>query len=192
VRAALVVGLLPIACSRTETPRPAPIDAAPAEAAPAPVVVVDAAPPPPPAEPPRGTARLVIQHVEARCYLGPGDEHRFTVGYDLLLETKDDAVDAGEPERDHVFCSKHLADGGTTKPRLGIWRNCREDKKTCAIVSEAGSDPTEVQCGKDTVTLELKDGKTILRGPFGERMVAPHPMTIGAPVRIKRIAEVDC
>jgi hypothetical protein len=142
-----------------------------------------------PAALPRGVARLVIQHVEARCFMGPHEERRFTVGYDLILEAGD-VTDGGKPPRDLVFCSTRLPDGGSQKPRLGIWRNCREDK-VCTALSDAGA-RQEVRCGKDDVFLEVIDGRTILHVPFGDREVAPYPMMIAPTLREKRIAEVDC
>ena len=117
-------------------------------------------------------------------------ERRFDEGDDVILETASDN-DAGKPDRDHVFCSKHLPDGGATQPRLGPLRNCRQNT-SCTEGTEAGVDRVEVQCGKEHVELAVVDGRTILRGPFGERLVAPHPMTIRATVREQRIAEVDC
>lgn len=84
---------------------------------------------------------------------------------------------------------RHLADGGETKPRLGIWRNCRRDP-SCKPVTD---DPecSVLQCGADTVTLEVLDGRTILRGSFGERIVGP-AMKVERMKRERRDAAVDC
>lgn len=109
----------------------------------------------------------------------------FKVGVDLLLETSLDE-DGGAGTREHVFCPKTLADGGKVKPRLGIWENCRRDA-ACVVENDG-----KVECGKDTVELVIEDGKTLLRGAFGERVVAPHPMRILPVVKVRREAHVDC
>lgn len=123
---------------------------------------------------------------------GPGEAPRhFAVGNDVLLEVVD--APGKKPIREHVLCPSRLADGGETKPRLGIWQNCRQDP-ACKIVSDAdaGSPRVEVTCGKEDVVLEVKDGKTILRGSFGEREVSSSPMKIEAVKKETRNAAVDC
>ncbi|MCW5832450.1 MAG: hypothetical protein KIS78_08430, partial [Labilithrix sp.] len=145
-----------------------------------------------PAAAPAGTARLVLQHVEAVCTAGvaANGKGHFTVGVDLLLETSDDS--GAKPTREHVFCPERHADGGPATARLGIWRNCRRDA-ACTVVSPDASDgPVEVVCGKDHVVLDAASGRTILRGPFGERVIAPAPMKIAPPKRERRDAAVDC
>lgn len=171
----------------------APSDGAAASAVPVDHAAVDAAAPPPPlAVEAKGMVGLVLQHVEAVCIAGVGANGKahFTVGTDLLLETLDES--GAKPSREHVFCPKQLADGGPEAPRLDIWRNCRRDQ-TCTVVStDAGDGPVEIVCGKDRVTLETTSGRTILRGPFGEREIAPAPMKVAPPKRERRDALVDC
>jgi len=148
--------------------------------------------PPPLAVEAKGTVGLVLQHVEAVCIAGVGANGKahFTVGTDLLLETADDS--GAKPSREHVFCPKQLADGGPATPHLDIWRNCRRDQ-TCKVVStDAGDGPVEIVCGKDRVMLETRSGRTILRGPFGEREIAPAPMKVAPPKRERRDAMGDC
>jgi hypothetical protein len=60
------------------------------------------------------------------------------------------------------------------------------------VSADAGADRVEVECGKDHVTLESVSGRTILRGPFGERELAPVPMKIAPVKRENRDAMVDC
>ncbi len=189
-------------CSRREpsvTHDPRAHDASPQSdgaadsAAPVDHATVDAMVAPPPlAVEAKGTVALVLQHVEAVCIAGVGanGKQHFTVGTDLLLERSDDS--GAKPSREHVFCPKQLADGRPATPRLDIWRNCRRDQ-TCKVVStDAGDGPVEIVCGKDHVTLETTSGRTILRGPFGERELAPTPMKVAPPKRERRDAMVDC
>ncbi len=143
-----------------------------------------------------GTVRLVVQHVEATCMVAPGEPPRsFKVGVDLLVEMAL-GEDGGAGTREHVFCPKALADGGKAKPRLDMWENCRRDA-ACVITRDGGVDangtgPIAVTCGKDAVELVVEDGKTLLRGSFGERVVAPHPMRLLPVVKVRREAYVDC
>jgi hypothetical protein len=146
-----------------------------------------------------GTVGFVLQHVEARCIVGTGANGRghFAVGTDLIVETRAPGDDdpKTKPARDLVFCSKSLADGGIQKapPPLGTWRNCRQDP-TCTESAATKTDRhLEIRCGKDTVVLEVTDdGRTILRGRFGERLLAPHPMKIVPTKKENRDAMVDC
>lgn len=181
------------ACSRRE---PVAYEASPRDASPAPSSVVDAAaadlPPPPREVEAKGTVRFVLQHVEAVCIVGLGANGKghFTVGTDLLLETDDES--GAKPSREHVFCPNKLSDGGATTPRLDIWRNCRRDP-TCKIVNtDGGGDSVEVVCGKDHVSLDTASGKTILRGPSGQRELAPTRMKVAPPKSERRNAMVDC
>jgi hypothetical protein len=135
---------------------------------------------------------LIIQHVEAVCIVGVGANGKghFSVGTDLLVETSDHGH--GTPLRDFVFCPKRLADGGTAKPRLDTWQNCKA-YPTCKVVDGAGgTDRVEVLCGAERVTLESASGRTLLRGSFGEREIAPAPMKIAPPRKENRNAMVDC
>jgi hypothetical protein len=144
-----------------------------------------------------GTVRLLLQHVEATCGGMPGEAARsFPIGVDLLVETSL-REDGGAPAREHVFCPKApLPDGGKGKPRLATWENCRQDA-SCVVTNDGGASapgtgPVSVTCGKDGVDLVVEDGKTILRGSFGTRVVAPHPMRILPVVKARRLAYVDC
>lgn len=125
--------------------------------------------------------------------VGASGTGHFAIGKDVLIETTT-ASDA-KPAREHVFCPKTLPDGGTAKPQLGIWQNCRQTP-VCKIVADPGDGGAvgraEIECGKDRAILEVVGGKTILRGPAGEREIAPHPMTIEPVKRERRDAHVDC
>lgn len=117
----------------------------------------------------------------------------FAIGKDVLVETA--FASEAKPTREHVFCPKTLPDGGTAKPQLGIWQNCRQTP-VCKVVADPGDggviDREEIECGKDRAILEVVGGKTILRGSAGEREIAPHPMKIEPVKRERRDAHVDC
>ena len=144
---------------------------------------------------PRGLVRFVIQRVEAVCMIGDGPGHmearRFKVGTDLLLETRLDDDEKAKPERDYVFCPQRDADGKPTGIPLNTWRNCRA-YSACTVVDADAGDRVEVRCGKDTVSIEIFEGRTIVRGSFGTRQLAPYPLHIALPKRETRAAAVDC
>jgi len=194
MKRSLVLGLLLLgACTRREpaptSPAPPLVSLAPAvgpppSAAPLPVAA------PAPAPPPKGTATLVLQRVESVCIIGVGalSPGTIPVGTDLLVETSDGA-DA-KPARDFVSCPKQSADG--KPPKLGVCRTCRA-YGACKVVSPEGSgDRVEVQCGKDHVVLEVSAGRTMLRGPFGEREIAPYPMKVLPPRKDFRRCDITC
>ena len=59
--------------------------------------------------------------------------------------------------------------------------------------TEGGSNArAEIQCGKENLVLESDEKRTVLRGSFGEREIAPHPMRIAPVKREERHAMVDC
>ncbi|MBS2019226.1 MAG: hypothetical protein JST00_40560 [Deltaproteobacteria bacterium] len=139
----------------------------------------------------------MLQHVEAVCAVGDSANGlgHFTVGKDVLVETSFDPSPKAKPTREHVFCPKTLPDGGSTKPQLGIWENCRR-AMVCKVVADPGDGGAdahaEIECGADRAILEVVGGRTILRGSFGERELAPHPMKIEPVKRERRNAAVDC
>lgn len=178
--------------SQSEANAGAPAAGAKAEAA-APIASapVASATPPAPAEP-KGSVRFVVQHVEAMCAAGVGANGKghFTVGTDLLVEMLDEGAE--KPRRDFVFCPKPPPGGDGRKPALSIWQNCKS-YPSCKVVSPEGTpEHVEVQCGNDQITLETKDGRTLLRGPFGERELGPGPMHIAPTKKERRNAMVDC
>jgi hypothetical protein len=147
--------------------------------------------PPPPAEP-KGSVRFVVQHVEAMCAAGVGANGKghFTVGTDLLVEMLDEGAE--KPRRDFVFCPKPPPGGDGPKPALSMWQNCKS-YPSCKVVSpESTPEHVEVQCGNEQITLETKDGRTLLRGPFGERALGPGPMHVAPTKKERRNAMVDC
>jgi hypothetical protein len=133
-----------------------------------------------------------VQRVQSVCSFGVGASGttRSFLGNDVLLELRDGT--SAKPTRDYVFCPKQSEDGGKATVTLNTWRMCRA-YPTCKVVSaDAGADRVELECGKDHVTLESVSGRTLLRGTFGEREVAPFPMTIAPVKREGRDAMVDC
>lgn len=159
-------------------------------AASAPTPAVTAAPAAPPAPvAPRGSATLIVQRVDTQCYID-GKIHESFLGHDVLLDLVGE--DGKKLPKDYALCPRVLPDGGAVKVSLNTWEMCRSFP-TCKIVSpDAGDGASSIQCGKDSVSLEVKDGRTILRGPSGEREVAPFPMKLTPPKRTVRKAFVDC
>ena len=187
--------LLLAACTRREPAPPGPalappvVSLAPAvlpppSAAPLPVAALAPAP-----APPKGTATLVLQRVESVCIVGVGAliPGTIPVGTDLLIETSEG--DDVKPARDFVSCPKQTAD--RKPPKLGVCRTCRA-YGACKIVSPVGAGRSEVQCGKDHIVLEVSAGRTMLRGPFGEREVAPYPMKVLPPRKDFRRCDITC
>lgn len=146
---------------------------------------------PAPAVPPRGSVSLVVQRVSSVCWTG-SRTWRSYLGTDLLVEER--GAGRKKPVRDYVFCPKHAADGGATRPKLNTWRMCRAYRSCKIVASDGGgaADQSEVECGKVHVILKVVGGKTILEGPFGQRVVAPYPMHIQPTQRQSRDALVDC
>lgn len=192
LRALLVVGVVLVGCHRDDppsgsaeraTPAPTPTPSGSAQ----PVTPIPSAS----AQPvvPKGSARLVVQYVEAVCMTVTIENpvmRRFKVTDDLLVEIRDDD-DAGPARREHAYCPP--PDGG--KPRLDVWQNCRRDE-TCRITTDEAGASLSVTCGKDTVVLDVEDGHTVLRSRRGTRVIAPVPLRIEPPVKVKREAFVDC
>lgn len=144
----------------------------------------------------RGSIGLVLQRVDAVCGLPPpGHPGRFYVGTDVLIEEHDAEHPGGKrAARGFAFCPTRAPDGGAVKPLLNTWRICRA-YPSCQVVSSDGgpqSERAEVRCGKVRVILEVTGGQTVLRGPFGERVLAPYPMRVEPIKRQKRDAAVDC
>ena len=195
-RSAALALLAASACARREpppqaTPAPppvvslAPAAVAPSDAAaPSPVAV---APPAPAA--PKGTATFVMQRIESVCIAGVGAlvPGTIPVGTDLLVETSDG--ESGKPAREFASCPK--GEGGTA-PKLGMCRACKTYGACKVLTTDAAADRVEVQCGKDHVVLEVNGGRTMLRGPFGEREIAPFPMKLAPPKKDVRRCDVTC
>lgn len=138
----------------------------------------------------------MLQRVFADCGVGGGwagtAERSHYLGTDvLILLQADDAKD--KTQKEFAFCPSHLPDGGPLKPQLALWQYCRAFP-SCRILSpDAGSaGRVEVQCGKENVVLEVDGNRTVIRGSFGERELAPHPMKIAPAKAEVRKAMVDC
>lgn len=147
------------------------------------------------ATPPSGTVTLVVQKVFADCGTGGWagtDERTHYLGTDLIVLVQ--GPEPGDkPHKEYVFCPSRDGDGGPKRPQLQVWQNCRAFPACKVVTPEAeGASRAEVQCGRETVVLENDGGRTILRGSFGKREIAPRPSTI-APVKLAtRMAMVDC
>ena len=189
-RSAALALLAATACARREPPPNATLAPPPppvASLAPA-VSPPHAAPAPAPVAPPapaalKGTATLVMQRVESVCIAGVG----LLVPRTILVETSD--AEASKPAREFASCPK-AADGAA--PKLGMCRTCKTYGACKALVPEGGADRVEVQCGKDHIVLEVSGGRTLLRGPFGEREIAPFPMKLTPPRKDFRRCDVTC
>jgi hypothetical protein len=168
------------------------LDASEASVVPVVTLAFDAGPTPR-ADPPKAVATLIVQRVDAHCVAcleepSPPDK---LIGYDLLFEvTSADGTREGKPE--HVFCPKTLPDGGPLKPRLGPAMECRAFK-ACEVVSpDAGdSERAEITCDAERVSLASDGGRTILKGSFGEREIAPYATRIAPTKRTVRKALHD-
>ena len=85
-----------------------------------------------------------------------------------------------------------LPDGGTKPPHLDMWEICHAFPKCTVEPTEASPDRAEVTCGKETFTLESSAQGTVVKGAFGERVVAPVPLRIAPTKRTNRSALIDC
>ena len=141
-----------------------------------------------PADPaPRGTATLILQKVYSDC--GGGERPHF-LGTDVLVVLAGDAP-GGKPSKEFAFCPSRGADGGVLRPNLQIWQNC-SSFPSCQIGMQDSGHSAYVQCGKEGVSLEIDGNRTVIRGSFGVREIAPHPMNL-APVKLEtRHAYIDC
>ena len=151
------------------------------------VVSVDASVPPPK---PTGTVTLVIQRVDSRCMVEPGEVRTDFLGHDVLLEI---AREGEKKTKAYAFCPTTAPDGGALKPNLNMWEMCRSFPSCKIVPMEAGVvDRAEITCGKEVIVLENDGKRTVLKGSFGEREIAPIPMRIEPAKTAKRIANVDC
>ena len=200
----LVMGLFAFACTRERTPIPllppatadasaperAEVDASVADAAVA-TKELDAAPV---AAEAHGTATLVLQKVSADCAVGTWagtDQRTHLLGSDVFVRLEGDDP-KGKPVKEFAFCSSHDKNGKARAPQLQIWQNCSAFPSCQVTPRDPASGVVEVTCGKEHIVLESDSTHTILKGSFGEREVAPHPMKI-APVKSEtRRAMVDC
>jgi hypothetical protein len=138
----------------------------------------------------------VLQHVSADCggvggWAGSA-ERVHSLGVDVIVEVQTDDA-SKKPRKEFAFCPSHLADGGNLKPQLSLWQYCRAFPSCREVPSEGGANGRiELQCGKETIVLESDEKRTILRGSFGEREIAPHPMRIAPLKKEERHAMVDC
>jgi hypothetical protein len=138
-----------------------------------------------------GRATLTVESVESHCALGRNGEHTSLIGHDVLFELAFTGSNKGE--KGFAFCPARAADGGTMTPRLQTWQNCSAYPSCHVISVDAGFlGRAELQCGKDHIVLEVKNGRTVLTGPLGERELWPHPMRIAPVKRTTRRAAVDC
>ena len=198
----LVVVVLLAACSRRDPAGAPPTPAAST----ANVVVVDAAvastPPPDaavpvatPATPASGTATLVLQKVSSDCggvgSWGGSGERLHLLGTDVFVRLEDDDPKA-KPRKEFAFCASHDAAGKARAPQLQIWQNCSAFSSCQVGPADPTGSEVDVTCGKEHIVVKSDATHTVLRGSFGERELAPHPMKI-APVKTEtRRALVDC
>jgi len=138
----------------------------------------------------------VVERVSADCGgtggWGGSNEQVHYLGTDLFVLVQGDNPDE-KPRKEFVFCPSHLPDGGPQKVQLALWQYCRAFPSCKIVTPEAGlAGRVEVQCGKENVVLENDGARTILRGSFGERELAPHPTTIAPAKSTVRRALVDC
>ncbi len=188
------------ACKRNDAPSepapsakpsaaPLPIDASTSAVAPSTATAIaDAAPAPPIT---KGTATLVVQRVDSECSAGPGENFKSFLGQDVFVEVLLD----GEKKPRKVFplcMATTLPDGGTKPPHLDMWEICHAFPKCTVEPTEASPDRAEVTCGKETFSLESGAQGTVVKGAFGERVVAPVPLRIAPTKRTNRSALIDC
>lgn len=141
---------------------------------------------------PKGRVNFVVQRVSGVCGAGldPSATRHFSVGTDLLIETQSDTGE--KPKREFVFCPERATDGSRARVSLNTWRMCRAYAGCKPASADGEQARIELQCGKDHISLENVAGHTVLRGPFGDREVAPFPMQIAPPKYESRDAWVDC
>ena len=197
----IVLVLVLVSCAKKEdvakaTPTPSLGSAAPSSASIAPSsVAASASAPPPPPPVPSGVVTLVLQHVSADCGVGgwAGTKERVhSLGTDVIVVIKGDDP-SEKPQKEFAFCPTHLPDGGPQKPQLSLWQYCRAFPSCRKVATHSGGESrVEIQCGKENLVLESDDKRTILRGSFGEREIAPHPMRIAPVKKEERHAMVDC
>lgn len=193
-----ILGLSLFACRRAPEP-PAPASDASATSAASSAAVASASTSPaasPGADAPApvvaevGTATLIVQRIDTACSDGDTDHQSF-LGNDVLLDI---AVDGAKPKKVYAFCPEKVAsDGGSEPPRLDMWQACRTFA-SCAIVAPEGGvgARAEIRCGKETVQIESRPEGTVLRGSFGERVVAKERLRIAPPKKTLRKALIDC
>ena len=120
----------------------------------------------------------------------PGQTLTAFLGHDVLLEI---AREGEKKTKAYAFCPTGASDGGALKPRLNTWEMCRSFPSCKIVPMEAGVvDRAEITCGKEVIVLESDGKRTVLKGSFGEREIAPIPMRIEPARNAKRIANVDC
>ena len=200
---------------------PLPIDASTSAVAPSTataIALADAAPAPPIT---KGTATLVVQRVDSECSGAPGENFKSFLGQDVFVASLGPAdlpphgpscrpcelrspgwherfVEVlldGEKKPRKVFplcMATPLPDGGTKPPHLDMWEICHAFPKCTVEPTEASPDRAEVTCGKETFTLESSAQGTVVKGAFGERVVAPVPLRIAPTKRTNRSALIDC
>lgn len=135
---------------------------------------------------------LFVERVDSVCWIPPGKKYRSFLGHDLVVVTKAD-VAGTKPRRDLVFCPSKTADGGAAERQLNTWEMCKVFPSCTILSADAGSlTRAEVECGKEHVVLEVDGGRTVIKGSFGERQIAPYPMKIVPVQRRTRDAHVDC
>ncbi len=163
--------------------------------APPPASSASAAPSADAAAPPTGVATLVVEKVYAECAVGGWagtNEKVHYLGTDLFVLVQGDG-DGEKPRKEFVFCPSELADGGRQKVKLSLWQYCSAFPSCRVLAPDAGSGSrVEVQCGKEKVVLENDGARTIIRGSFGERTLAPGTSRILPPKLGSRKASVDC
>ncbi len=154
-------------------------------------------PPAPDAAPPipSGTATLVVQRVYADCGVGGWagtKEKEHYLGTDLIVVVQSDTP-GEKAQKEFVFCPSHLPDGGPLEPQLAIWQYCRAFPACKVLSPDTGEGSrVEVKCGKESVVLENDGNRTVIRGSFGERELAPRPSKIASVRKEVRKAMVDC
>jgi len=136
-----------------------------------------------------------VEKVSAECGVGGWagtNEKVHYLGTDLFVLVQGDGP-GDKPRKEFVFCPSALADGGEQKVQLSLWHYCSAFPSCRVLSPEAGSESrVEVQCGKENVVLENDGARTIIRGSFGERTLAPGPSRILPPKLVARKAAVDC
>ncbi len=138
---------------------------------------------------PRGRVTLVIQKVSSHCEVAAGELYTTFLGHDLFFEVEDGS--GAKATKEFVLCPKDPPDGGTPKPKLNIWQMCSKFPK-CAVTGADAGDRVEVTCGKEVVVVQTDGRRTWVTGSFGEREIAPWPMTLAPPKRTERLALIDC
>jgi len=73
---------------------------------------------------------------------------------------------------------------------LQQWQNC--SSFTACVVAKQDPEHVEVQCDGERIFLETEEGRTVVRGSFGVRAIAPYSITIAPVERRARHAVVPC